>query len=113
MEDRIWGNFIPLLPGSASHVLEQPCVTLPPYPRIFSPLLSRQGFLPDDLSSYSAAGNVAPYSYLAIENHPEPKKGKGSFSEFVGKIMMSSKQPLSASKTSAYREHCGVELGKF
>ncbi|XP_052561494.1 protein misato homolog 1 isoform X1 [Tympanuchus pallidicinctus] len=46
-----------VFPGafSASLVLEQPCVTLPPYPHIFSSLLSRQGFLPDDLSSYSAA----------------------------------------------------------
>uniref|UniRef100_A0A669QP34 Misato mitochondrial distribution and morphology regulator 1 n=1 Tax=Phasianus colchicus TaxID=9054 RepID=A0A669QP34_PHACC len=48
---RVWGNFIQLLPGSASHILEQPCVTLPPYPHIFSSLLSRQGFLLDDLST--------------------------------------------------------------
>lgn len=40
------------------------------------------------------------------------KKVKGSFSEFVGK-KNDEQQPLSASKTSAYRERCGVELGKF
>uniref|UniRef100_A0A669R436 Misato mitochondrial distribution and morphology regulator 1 n=1 Tax=Phasianus colchicus TaxID=9054 RepID=A0A669R436_PHACC len=42
-----------VFPGafSASHILEQPCVTLPPYPHIFSSLLSRQGFLLDDLST--------------------------------------------------------------
>lgn len=75
MEDRVWGNFIQLLPGSASLVLEQPCVTLPPYPHIFSSLLSRQGFLPDDLSSYSTAGNMAPCNYCAIENNPVRQKG--------------------------------------
>lgn len=70
MEDRIWGNFIPLLPGSASHVLEQPCVTLPPYPRIFSPLLSRQGFLPDDLSSYSAAAVESIPVLTSLQSSP-------------------------------------------
>uniref|UniRef100_A0A8C4JKS0 Protein misato homolog 1 n=1 Tax=Dromaius novaehollandiae TaxID=8790 RepID=A0A8C4JKS0_DRONO len=38
-----------LSPGafSTSHVLEQPCHTLPPYPQFFSSLLTRQGFLLD------------------------------------------------------------------
>uniref|UniRef100_A0A8B9MU04 Protein misato homolog 1 n=1 Tax=Accipiter nisus TaxID=211598 RepID=A0A8B9MU04_9AVES len=38
-----------VFPGafSTSHVLEQPCNTLPPYPQFFSPLLTRQGFLLD------------------------------------------------------------------
>ncbi|XP_026719747.1 protein misato homolog 1 [Athene cunicularia] len=46
-----------LFPGafSTSHVLEQPCHTLPPYPQFFSPLLTRQGFLQDKPPSYSSA----------------------------------------------------------
>ncbi|XP_066842004.1 protein misato homolog 1 isoform X1 [Anser cygnoides] len=46
-----------VFPGAFStfHVLEQPCMTRPPYPRFFSPLLTRQGFLLDKPSSYSAA----------------------------------------------------------
>eukprot|EP00076_Gallus_gallus_P048870 XP_422860.2 protein misato homolog 1 [Gallus gallus] len=55
---------------SASHVLEQPCVTLPPYPRIFSPLLSRQGFLPDDLSSYSAAAVESIPVLTSLQSSP-------------------------------------------
>ncbi|XP_015740066.1 protein misato homolog 1 isoform X1 [Coturnix japonica] len=60
-----------VFPGafSASHVLKEPCVTLPPYPCFFSPLLSKQGFLPDDLSNYSTAGNVER-SNKAVESIP-------------------------------------------
>ncbi|NXT78174.1 MSTO1 protein, partial [Zapornia atra] len=39
---------------STSHVLEQPCSTLPPYPQFFSPLLSKEGFLLDKAPSYSS-----------------------------------------------------------
>ncbi|XP_030330097.1 protein misato homolog 1 isoform X2 [Strigops habroptila] len=46
-----------VFPGafSTSHVLEQPCYTLPPYPQFFSPLLSRQGFLLDKPPTHSPA----------------------------------------------------------
>ncbi|KAI6072921.1 Protein misato-like protein 1 isoform X2 [Aix galericulata] len=46
-----------VFPGAFStfHVLEQPCMTRPPYPHFFSPLLTRQGFLLDKPSCYSAA----------------------------------------------------------
>uniref|UniRef100_A0A8C3L4E7 Misato mitochondrial distribution and morphology regulator 1 n=1 Tax=Chrysolophus pictus TaxID=9089 RepID=A0A8C3L4E7_CHRPC len=67
---RVWGNFIQLLPGSASHILEQPCVTLPPYPHIFSSLLSRQGFLLDDLSSYSAAAVESIPVLTSLQSSP-------------------------------------------
>uniref|UniRef100_A0A8C8BDR7 Misato mitochondrial distribution and morphology regulator 1 n=1 Tax=Otus sunia TaxID=257818 RepID=A0A8C8BDR7_9STRI len=40
--EQVLGNFIHFLPYSTSHVLEQPCNTLPPYPQFFSPLLTRQ-----------------------------------------------------------------------
>ncbi|XP_019478637.1 protein misato homolog 1 [Meleagris gallopavo] len=61
-----------VFPGafSASHVLEQPCVTLPPYPRIFSSLLSRQGFLPDNLSSYSAAAVESIPVLTSLQSSP-------------------------------------------
>ncbi|NWZ28226.1 MSTO1 protein, partial [Asarcornis scutulata] len=54
-EDRVLCNFIQFLLYSTFHVLEQPCMTRPPYPRFFSPLLTRQGFLLEKPSSYSAA----------------------------------------------------------
>ncbi|XP_061872001.1 protein misato homolog 1 isoform X7 [Colius striatus] len=45
---------------STSQVLEQPCPTQPPYPQIFSPLLSREGFLLDKPppSSSAAVGSI-------------------------------------------------------
>ncbi|KFV15954.1 Protein misato 1, partial [Tauraco erythrolophus] len=53
-----------VFPGafSTSHVLEQPCKTLPPYPQFFSPLLTRQGFLLLD--------RPARYSSAAVESIP-------------------------------------------
>ncbi|NXC16846.1 MSTO1 protein, partial [Corythaeola cristata] len=51
---------------STSHVLEQPCDTLPPYPQFFSPLLSRQGFLLlDKPTGYPSAGTVESIPVLA------------------------------------------------
>ncbi|NWI70796.1 MSTO1 protein, partial [Todus mexicanus] len=52
-----------VFPGafSTSHVLQQPCSTLPPYPQFFSPLLTRQGFLLDEPPRRSSA---------AVENIP-------------------------------------------
>ncbi|NXC42658.1 MSTO1 protein, partial [Penelope pileata] len=61
-----------VFPGafSTSHILEQPCVTLPPYPRFFSPLLTRQGFLPDKLSSYSAAAVESIPVLTSLQSSP-------------------------------------------
>lgn len=61
--ERVLVNFIHLLPSSTSHVLEQPCSTLPPYPQFFSPLLTRQGFLLDKPPSYSSTGNNCPLNF--------------------------------------------------
>ncbi|NXT09832.1 MSTO1 protein, partial [Prunella fulvescens] len=41
---------------STSHVLQQPCHTQPPFPKFFSPLLSRRGFLLDKTQDLSSAG---------------------------------------------------------
>ncbi|NWI10112.1 MSTO1 protein, partial [Crypturellus soui] len=45
---------------SASHVLEQPCPTLPPYPQFFSPLLTKQGLLLDQPLGSSTAVESIP-----------------------------------------------------
>uniref|UniRef100_A0A8C2YCX9 Misato mitochondrial distribution and morphology regulator 1 n=1 Tax=Coturnix japonica TaxID=93934 RepID=A0A8C2YCX9_COTJA len=61
-----------VFPGafSASHVLKEPCVTLPPYPCFFSPLLSKQGFLPDDLSNYSTAAVESIPVLTSLQSSP-------------------------------------------
>ncbi|NXJ13388.1 MSTO1 protein, partial [Odontophorus gujanensis] len=61
-----------LFPGafSTAHVLEQPCVTLPPYPPIFSPLLTRQGFLTDHLSSRPAAAVESIPVLTSLQSSP-------------------------------------------
>ncbi|KAM6039481.1 protein misato homolog 1 isoform 2-T2 [Chlamydotis macqueenii] len=61
-----------VFPGafSTSHVLEQPCSTLPPYPQFFSPLLTRQGFLLDKLPSYSSAAVESIPVLAALQSSP-------------------------------------------
>ncbi|XP_030321161.1 protein misato homolog 1 isoform X2 [Calypte anna] len=46
-----------VFPGafSTSHMLQQSCHTLPPYPQFFSPLLTREGFLLDKPPRYPSA----------------------------------------------------------
>ncbi|XP_010210930.1 PREDICTED: 28S ribosomal protein S29, mitochondrial [Tinamus guttatus] len=61
-----------LFPGafSTSHVLEQPCPTLPPYPQFFSPLLTKQGLLLDKpLGSSSPAVRSVPVA-AALQSGP-------------------------------------------
>ncbi|KAM6037836.1 protein misato homolog 1 isoform 2-T2 [Theristicus caerulescens] len=55
---------------STSHVLEQPCDTLPPYPQFFSPLLTRQGFLLDKPPSYSSAAVESIPVLAALQSSP-------------------------------------------
>ncbi|KAK4807568.1 hypothetical protein QYF61_003357 [Mycteria americana] len=61
-----------MFPGafSTSHVLEQPCNTLPPYPQFFSPLLTRQGFLLDKPPSYSPAAVDSIPVLAALQSSP-------------------------------------------
>ncbi|NXI94895.1 MSTO1 protein, partial [Psophia crepitans] len=61
-----------LFPGafSTSHVLEQPCSTLPPYPQFFSPLLTRQGFLLDKPPSYSSTAVESVPVLAALQSSP-------------------------------------------
>ncbi|NXJ31950.1 MSTO1 protein, partial [Ciconia maguari] len=61
-----------MFPGafSTSHVLEQPCNTLPPYPQFFSPLLTRQGFLLDRPPSYSPAAVDSIPVLAALQSSP-------------------------------------------
>ncbi|NXK53672.1 MSTO1 protein, partial [Chauna torquata] len=61
-----------VFPGafSTSHVLEQPCITLPPFPRFFSPLLTRQGFLLDKPPSYSAAAVESIPVLTSLQSSP-------------------------------------------
>ncbi|XP_075580591.1 protein misato homolog 1 [Pelecanus crispus] len=61
-----------VFPGafSTSHVLEQPCHTLPPYPQFFSPLLTRQGFLLDEPPSYSSAAVESIPVLAALQSSP-------------------------------------------
>ncbi|XP_075593108.1 protein misato homolog 1 isoform X2 [Balearica regulorum gibbericeps] len=61
-----------LFPGafSTSHVLEQPCSTLPPYPQFFSPLLTRQGFLLDKPPSYSSTAVESIPVLAALQSSP-------------------------------------------
>ncbi|NXA30079.1 MSTO1 protein, partial [Ibidorhyncha struthersii] len=61
-----------LFPGtfSTSHVLEQPCHTLPPYPHFFSPLLTRQGFLLDRPPRYSSAAVESVPVLAALQSSP-------------------------------------------
>lgn len=67
---RVPGNFIHLLPCSTSHVLEQPCNTLPPYPQFFSPLLTRQGFLLEKPPSFSSAAVESIPVLAALQSSP-------------------------------------------
>ncbi|XP_068270595.1 protein misato homolog 1 isoform X2 [Nyctibius grandis] len=61
-----------LFPGafSTSHVLEQPCHTLPPYPQFFSPLLTRQGFLQDKPPHHSSAAVESIPVLAALQSSP-------------------------------------------
>ncbi|NXC76585.1 MSTO1 protein, partial [Anhinga anhinga] len=61
-----------VFPGafSTSHVLEQPCNTLPPYPQFFSPLLTSQGFLRDKPPSYSSAAVESIPVLAALQSSP-------------------------------------------
>ncbi|NXS65494.1 MSTO1 protein, partial [Pandion haliaetus] len=61
-----------MFPGafSTSHVLEQPCNTLPPYPQFFSPLLTRQGFLLAKPPSYSSAAVESIPVLAALQSSP-------------------------------------------
>ncbi|NXX55473.1 MSTO1 protein, partial [Scopus umbretta] len=61
-----------MFPGafSTSHVLEQPCDTLPPYPQFFSPLLTREGFLLDNPPSYSSAAVESIPVLAALQSSP-------------------------------------------
>ncbi|NXI44319.1 MSTO1 protein, partial [Galbula dea] len=61
-----------LFPGtlSTSHVLQEPCSTLPPYPQFFSSLLTRQGFLLDKPPSYSSAGVESIPVLAALQSSP-------------------------------------------
>ncbi|KGL85914.1 Protein misato 1, partial [Charadrius vociferus] len=61
-----------LFPGafSTSHVLEQPCHTLPPYPQFFSPLLTRQGFLLDKPPRYSSTAVESVPVLAALQSSP-------------------------------------------
>ncbi|NXT20399.1 MSTO1 protein, partial [Syrrhaptes paradoxus] len=55
---------------STSHVLEQPCSTLPPYPQFFSPLLTRQGFLLDKPPGYSSTAVESIPVLAALQSSP-------------------------------------------
>ncbi|NXG69755.1 MSTO1 protein, partial [Baryphthengus martii] len=61
-----------VFPGafSTSHVLQQPCSTLPPYPQFFSPLLTRQGFLLDTPPDYSSAAVESIPILAALQSSP-------------------------------------------
>ncbi|XP_042641205.1 protein misato homolog 1 isoform X2 [Tyto alba] len=61
-----------VFPGafSTSHVLEQPCHTLPPYPQFFSPLLTREGFLLDKPPTYSSAAVESIPVLAALQSSP-------------------------------------------
>ncbi|XP_025947302.1 protein misato homolog 1 isoform X3 [Apteryx rowi] len=61
-----------LSPGafSTSHVLEQPCHTLPPYPQFFSSLLTKQGFLLDRPLSYSSTAVESIPVVTALQSSP-------------------------------------------
>ncbi|XP_062454033.1 protein misato homolog 1 [Rhea pennata] len=61
-----------LSPGtfSISHVLEQPCRTLPPYPQFFSSLLTREGFLLDKPLSYSSTAVESIPVGTALQSSP-------------------------------------------
>ncbi|NXF40371.1 MSTO1 protein, partial [Nyctibius bracteatus] len=61
-----------VFPGafSTSHVLEQPCPTLPPYPQFFSPLLTRQGFLQDKPPSHSSSAVESIPVLAALQSSP-------------------------------------------
>ncbi|NXE84944.1 MSTO1 protein, partial [Cochlearius cochlearius] len=61
-----------MFPGafSTSHVLEQPCSTLPPYPQFFSPLLTRQGFLLDKPPCSSSAAVESIPVLAALQSSP-------------------------------------------
>ncbi|NXX87295.1 MSTO1 protein, partial [Urocolius indicus] len=55
---------------STSHVLEQPCPTRPPYPQLFSPLLSREGFLLDKSPHSSSAAVESIPVLAALQSSP-------------------------------------------
>ncbi|XP_053823159.1 protein misato homolog 1 isoform X2 [Vidua chalybeata] len=55
---------------STSHVLQQPCHTQPPFPRFFSPLLTRRGFLPDKAQGFSSAGVESIPVLAALQSSP-------------------------------------------
>ncbi|XP_068778451.1 protein misato homolog 1 isoform X2 [Struthio camelus] len=61
-----------LSPGafSTSHVLKQPCHTLPPYPQFFSSLLTREGFLLDRPLSYSSTAVESIPVLTALQSSP-------------------------------------------
>ncbi|NXD88277.1 MSTO1 protein, partial [Halcyon senegalensis] len=61
-----------VFPGafSTSHVLEQPCSTLPPYPQFFSPLLTRRGFLLDKPPQHSSAAVESIPVLAALQSSP-------------------------------------------
>ncbi|KAM9264472.1 protein misato homolog 1 isoform 2-T2 [Morus bassanus] len=61
-----------VFPGafSTSHVLKQPCNTLPPYPQFFSPLLTPQGFLLDKPPGYSSAAVESIPVLAALQSSP-------------------------------------------
>ncbi|NXF51921.1 MSTO1 protein, partial [Oceanites oceanicus] len=61
-----------VFPGafSTSHVLEQPCNTLPPYPQFFSPLLTRQGFVLDKPPTSSSAAVESIPVLAALQSSP-------------------------------------------
>ncbi|XP_067169367.1 protein misato homolog 1 isoform X4 [Apteryx mantelli] len=61
-----------LSPGafSTSHVLEQPCHTVPPYPQFFSSLLTKQGFLLDRPLSYSSTAVESIPVVTALQSSP-------------------------------------------
>ncbi|XP_071582951.1 protein misato homolog 1 isoform X1 [Heliangelus exortis] len=61
-----------VFPGafSTSHVLQQSCHTLPPYPQFFSPLLTREGFLLDKPPRYPSAAVESIPVLAALQSSP-------------------------------------------
>ncbi|NXH37689.1 MSTO1 protein, partial [Dicaeum eximium] len=55
---------------STSHVLQQPCDTQPPFPKFFSPLLTRRGFLLDKAQGLSSAGVESIPVLAALQSSP-------------------------------------------
>ncbi|XP_063001840.1 protein misato homolog 1 [Elgaria multicarinata webbii] len=63
---------------STCHLLQRPCKLLAPYPQIFSPLLSKQGFLLEKPSRPSATAESIPV-FAALQSSATLRRTLGSF----------------------------------